>query len=159
MHAPRYFDAPGRMMLNEMKWLLKDQLRKVDAFYYSCLRKIANVLPSFVSRISNRAVLERFGAEPLSQILKRRQLTFYGRLVRLPPEELTRRVAIEPGGCNPRDWRPTRKVGRPCQRWAKSVYEMGLAAYSGNELEFHRDLGAPDPFHWRSVVGKLHFCV
>jgi len=138
-------------------WLLKDQLRKLDAFYCGCLRKIANVLPAYVSRVSNRSVLEQLGAEPLSLILKRRQLILYGKLVREPTDNYTRQIAIEPGGSTPRDWRPVRRVGRPCQRWPTCVYQMGLAAYRGNASDYHRDLNAPDANLWRSIVSKLQF--
>ena len=139
----------------ESMWLLKDQLRKLDAFYCSCLRKIVGVLPAFVSRISNHAVLDRLSATLLSQTLKKRQLMLYGRLVHQPENEFSRQVAIEPGGCKPRDWHPNRKVGRPCQRWPKCVYDMGLDAFNGNVLEFHNHLKAPGPSHWRSVVSNM----
>ena len=141
----------------ESLWLLEDQLRKLDAFYCSCLRKIAGVLPSFVSRVSNQEVVERMDATPLSQKLKRKQLLLYGRLVRQPGDEFSRCIAIEPGGCRPRNWNPKRKVGRPCQRWPKCVYDLGLDAFNGNVQEYHRHLNAPGPYHWRSIVSKLHF--
>ena len=140
----------------ETVWLLKDQLRKLDASFYSCLRKIAGVLPSFLSRIPNTAILAQLRAIPLSQTLHKRQLMLYGKLVQKPDADFTRRVAIEPGDCRPRDWKPKRRVGRPCLRWAESVYAMGLKSFGGNVLDFHGHLNTPGPFHWRSVVSQLH---
>ena len=134
----------------------KDQLRKLDAFFCSCLRKIAGVLPLFLSRISNTAILAQLRAIPLSQTLHKRQLMLYGKLVQKPDADFTRRVAIEPGDCRPRDWKPKRRVGRPCLRWAESVYAMGLKSFGGNVLDFHGHLNTPGPFHWRSVVSQLH---
>ena len=109
----------------ESVWLLKDQLRKLDAFYCTCLREIARVPPSFISRVADGDILSRFKVSPLSLILRRRQLQLYTKLVNQSAEELTRRVAIEVGGTKPRDWCPTRRVGRPCQRWTSSVYQLG----------------------------------
>ena len=81
----------------------------------------------------------------------------YGRLVRQPEDEFSRRVALEPGGCKPIDWHPKRTVGRPCLRWPKCVYELGLSAFNGNELEFQRQVSAPGPCHWKNIVSKMAF--
>ena len=138
-------------------WLLKHQLRKLDAFYCSCLRKIAAVPPSMFSRVSNADVLRRLHATPLSQTLRRRQLVFYRRLVHLPEEDFLRMVAIEPHDYTPRNWNPKRRVGRPCERWCKCVYEMGLKSFNNDVLLFHDHLASPDPFHWRTLVRNRMF--
>ena len=138
----------------ESLWLLQADLKRLDGFFARCLRKIAGILPSFYSRVSNERVLQKFDATPLSVMLKRRQVLLYGKLVKQPRDSLTRRVAIEDGGFKPKGWKPKRRVGRPCQRWTESVFNMALSAF-GSELELKRHIDSPDPYHWRSVVQKL----
>ena len=138
----------------ESLWLLQADLQRLDGFFARCLRKIAGILPSFYSRVSNEKVLQKFDATPLSVVLKRRQVMLYGKLVKKPADSLTRRVAIEDGSFKPKDWKPKRRVGRPCQRWTQSVFNMALRAF-GSELEFERHIDTIGPYHWRSAVQKL----
>ena len=126
----------------ESLWLLQADLRRLDGFFARCLRKIAGIPPSFYSRVSNERVLKQFDAEPLSVVLKRRQVMLYGKLVKQPADSLTRRVAIEDGSFKPKDWKPHRRVGRPCQRWTQSVFNLAVNAF-GSELVFERHLDIP----------------
>ena len=45
----------------ESLWLLKADFQKLDAFFASSLRKIAGILPSYWSRVSNFSVLQMMG--------------------------------------------------------------------------------------------------
>ena len=57
----------------------------------------------------------------------------YGKLVRESTDSVTRSVSIVLGGFKPMDWKPKRRVGRPCQGWTQCVYEMLLGAFGGSE--------------------------
>ena len=108
----------------ESLWLLKAHLQKLEAFGARCLRKIAGVPMAFISRVSNQTVLDMFGAEPLSTILKQRQLKLFWKIAQQPNESLTRKMTFEDSSNVPRDWKPKRRIGRPCQRWVQSDTEM-----------------------------------
>ena len=56
-------------------WLNKAELRKIDGF--QCLRSILYIPPPYISRISNATVLQKNDWQPLSAILKFRQLSLF----------------------------------------------------------------------------------
>ena len=59
-------------------WLNKAELRRLNAFQAKCFRKILNIPHSFVSRISNKIVLEQSGRQEISSILTYRQVVLFG---------------------------------------------------------------------------------
>ena len=62
-------------------WLNKAELRRLNAFQSKCFRKTLNIPHSYVSRISNKTVLEQGGRQEISNILTYR---FLGRLQLCP---------------------------------------------------------------------------
>ena len=50
-------------------WLNEAELRRLNVFQSKCFRKILNIPHSYVSRISNKTVLERSGRQEISNIL------------------------------------------------------------------------------------------
>ena len=50
-------------------WLSNTELKILDAFHCTCIRRILKIQHSFYSRISNDTVLHRAKAKPLSSIL------------------------------------------------------------------------------------------
>ena len=77
------------------------QMRRMDGFHARCLRRILCIPAAFVSRVSNRSVLEAAQAKPLSELLMDRQLQLFGRVLRsdigdpLRKNTLTERDAID----------------------------------------------------------------
>ena len=135
----------------ESLWMLQAELQRLDSFFVRCLRKIGKIPLAFYSRVPNRDVLNLFDAVPLSSTLRKRQLILYGKLARDKVGSLTRQVAIQDGCFKPRDWKPVRRVGRPCQRWPENVFKSSPSAF-GSELKVQELLDAPDPLKWRSAV-------
>ena len=55
-------------------WLVTAQRRRIDGFVARCLRRIFNIPHSFVSRVSNAAVLEKAGMKLFTDSLLKHQL-------------------------------------------------------------------------------------
>ena len=75
-------------------WLNKAELRRLNAFQAKCVRKILNIPHSFVSRISNKIVLEQSGRQEISSILTYRQLVFFGKIAALPSTDVRRQCVF-----------------------------------------------------------------
>ena len=77
-HKIRIFEACVRSKMLyclHTAWLNKAELRSFNAFLAKCFRKIFNIPHSFVSRTSNKIVLERSGRQEISSILTYRQIS------------------------------------------------------------------------------------
>lgn len=81
----------------EGAWLNVAERRRLDGFFCRCLRVVFGIRPTFVSRISNATVLQRAGQGKLSQILLKRQLLLYGKVVRALPDDPGRNLTFIPG--------------------------------------------------------------
>ena len=73
-------------------WPNKADLRRLDAFPASCLRKILRIPYSFISTVSNAEVLSRANHRMLSKILQYRQIMLLKRVADLPAEDVMVRV-------------------------------------------------------------------
>jgi hypothetical protein len=85
----------------ETTWLNVSERRKLDGMFARCLRRIAGVLPSFLSRVSNKEVLRRFDSPALSVILLERQLGYFGKLAALPASSTLRSLVFQPDSILP----------------------------------------------------------
>jgi hypothetical protein len=130
-------------------WLLKAERKKLNAFYVNCLRKIAGILPSFLSRVPNRSVLELFHACPLSLTLHRRQLALFSRIATQADSCPCRRITFDNGGVVVRTWPVRRSVGRPCHRWISCVVDL-TRQLVGDNMET-----VLDPAAWKSLLQTL----
>ena len=140
----------------ETTWLLKAERERLDGFYARCLRKLLGVAPSFVSRVSNKTVLDRFGPQPLSNQLLRRQLLFYGRLAGQPNTSLPRSVALEPSDVTPRFWNMRRCIGRPRLRRTSCVFAFAVQVAGGSVDGMRRLLlQSPQQDEWRARVASF----
>ena len=72
--------------------LSKAGMKKLDAFHVRCIRKILRISPAFISRVTNKFVLQKMCALPLSQVLHARQLPFFGIIFRLPDHNALRQI-------------------------------------------------------------------
>ena len=102
-------------------WLSKAQRAKLDGFHARCVRRIIGILPSYWSRILNRAILERVDAIPLSKLLLEQQLLYFGKLFRLPLGDCRRRMIFDSQSSALKTRTLKRRRGRPRANWAIEV--------------------------------------
>ena len=74
----------------EGAWLNKHLVKKLDGFYCKCLRHILKISPSFISRVSNKYILQQFNSKSLGNILLIRQILLFGRPARMSNSSILR---------------------------------------------------------------------
>ena len=107
----------------ESLWLLQADRCRLDAFHCRNLRRILRIPPSFVSRVSNKVVLETGKSRALSDLLLDRQKSLYIAISRQPHGSLIKHVVCEADG-RPTCWQRRRRRGRPRQMWSQAVYKL-----------------------------------
>ena len=105
--------------------LLKSHAKKLDAFHARCIRKILGISPAFISRVSNKFVLSKMNAEPLSQTIYQRQLDLLGKIYRLSDAHPLRKCIFKEGSIDLIDIEK-RRVGRPRHAWGPMAKQMAL---------------------------------
>ena len=104
----------------EGTWLNKHVVKKLDGFYCKCLRHILKISPSFISRVSNKYILQQFNSKSLGNILLTRQMLLFGRIARMSNSSVLRSCIFEPN-------RETlikhdqKKQGRPRNTWGEEL--------------------------------------
>ena len=63
-------------------WLNSNIRRRLNGFQCKCLRQILNILPSFLSRISNHDILLMAGVSSISNLILEQPLLYFGKLAR-----------------------------------------------------------------------------
>ena len=76
----------------QTSWLTNDQRAKLDGFHAKCVRKITGIGHSYWSRVSNVEVLSRVQGHPLSKLLLEQQLLAFGKIFRLPDDNVVRQA-------------------------------------------------------------------
>ena len=109
-------------------WLPVNALRKLDGFHTRCLRKICGIQHAYLSRVSNARVLEVANLNPLSAMLREKQLKLFGKIARQGDNSLLRQAVFETGTCSIKRLPGTRRRGRPRQTWAAGVAAQAEAA-------------------------------
>ena len=102
-------------------WLLTVDLRRLDGFYCSCLRRILRIPPSFISRISNARALERSGCRKLSDMIRDSQLKLLEKILREPSLKVLRDAAFHGNTLTPQTAAWVRRRGRPRQNWTEQL--------------------------------------
>ena len=97
---------------------------KLNAFQARCLRKIAGIPHSYLSRVSNDTVLRTCSRDKLSSILHFRQLQLFGRIAQLPDQDITRQVVFKRASFELKDLKGLRNRGRPRHTWSNQVYNI-----------------------------------
>ena len=97
--------------------LNKNQVRRLDSFQNRCLRYILGIKPSFLSRVSNAAVLSRAQHPSASTLLLERQLHLFGKVLRTGPSHPMRLASFAPETTTPATDRFVRRKGRPCKEY------------------------------------------
>lgn len=82
--------------------------------------------------MSNEVVLRMAGAQPLSEVLLRQQLSYFGRIARMPDGAAIRQVVFEPGTLQLKSAGPRRR-GRPRISWAGAVRQHAVTAAGGEQ--------------------------
>ena len=128
------------------------QQRRLDGFQARCLRRILGVSPPYYSRISNKVVLERAQASPLSSKVLKRQLLYLGDLARRPAEDPVRKCVFESGTLKTRSCGP-RSAGRPRSSWTDQVLSLAKDL-AGSEERFAELMAstAIATLNWRATV-------
>ena len=122
--------------------VLTSEMKKLDTFNNSCLRRILKIF--WPNVISNQDLHERTKTWPVSQEIKKRRLRWLGHALRMNSERIPK-VALR--------WTPPgkRKRGRPKTTWRRSVEEelrsMGLSWGQAQVL-------AKDRAKWRQAVDE-----
>ena len=123
-------------------WNMKEaDRRRLDVFEMRCLRSMVGV--SRLDRLRNEEVRRRAGVErKMSEKVDQRVLGWYGHMVRMREERLTKRVwKAEASGARLR--------GRPEKRWMDGV--VRALGVRGLSLEQGRE-SASDRREWRVIV-------
>ena len=96
---------------------------KLDGFHARCLRRITGIKHSYISRVSNAAVLESIESPPLSAMLLEQQLKFFGNLYRRHDEDISRCLIFTPASSDLAVSEFKRRRGRPRLQWARELHK------------------------------------
>ena len=124
---------------------------RLDGLQNRCPRRILGIRPTSVSRISNACVLLCAGCQAATDVLLKRQLLLFGKVLRYPVELSMHQMSFIPGTLQPATSRYIRRVGRPRREWISEVrnkaYEFG---------DGHREVTrlAQNPLVWRDLVSR-----
>ena len=130
-------------------WIGKAGQQKLDGFQNSCLRRIAKIPPAYVSRISNKTVLQRLRQEPVSLKVFRQQLFYFQTVAASAHGPSFRSATFHGNGLTTFGQAFVRRVGRPRQVWADQLLQSSLRV-SGSWQRLEADLA--DKKTWRQLV-------
>ena len=99
-------------------WLLKAELRRLDGFQASCLRQILKVPSPYISRVSNKKILELSNAQKLSCTIQDQQQQLFEKVLSSPAKKQQRQATFIKDTAVPLTRRYVQRVGRPRQNWA-----------------------------------------
>ena len=117
-------------------WRNKADQRRLNGFQARCLRVLIRVAPSYISRISNKTVLERTAQLPYTRQLLKQQLPLFGKVARANDADVLRKLAFMPGMLEPATNMYVRRVGRQKQEWVTMLKQEALLfTKSAAELE------------------------
>ena len=68
--------------------------RRLDGFQARCLRRVWGIPPSYLSRVSNKEVLQKSGQLPYKRQLLKQQLTMFGKVARAHDDDPVRRLTF-----------------------------------------------------------------
>ena len=130
-------------------WLNVAAKWRVDGFQARCLRRILNIAPAYVSRVSNRSVLEAAGQAPYSAQLLKHQLTWFGKLGRADDQDILRELTLQLGTILPAAAQLHRRRGRPRSDWATCLHQKVHSFFGSSEMLFDC---VRDERRWREFV-------
>ena len=132
-------------------WLNQSEKRRLDGFQAKCLRRVLHIPPSFLSRVSNKAVLQQARQDPYSTQLLRQQLALYGKIGRASNRDFLRRVTFQPDTVLSATDALRRRRGRPQREWANGLYRMISPSFDSHALLLQC---VQDPVQWDAFVKR-----
>jgi len=114
--------------------LAKRLEKKLDGFQCSCLRNILGIAPPYYSRISNAKVWSRASHPMATQLLRKRRLQLFGKVLRCPSGDLLRDSCFVPHTWIPAVDQFVRRVGRPSKEWVKDVLQDTTCLFGSMEM-------------------------
>ena len=114
------------------------------------------LLPSYHSRISNRAVLERARTLLFISTLLRRQLQFLAHIAYRTDGDALRDPVFRPGTLHPRGPEGPRGRGRPRQTWTVDLFREALKTAGGSQdhLSFLLQDTPGSRRAWKNAISK-----
>ena len=105
------------------------QKRRLDGFQSQCLRKITGIEPSYISRISNAAVLAKACHLRATDITRKKRLQLFGKILRSEAQHPLRRACFIPNTLIPVTEQFVRRVGRPCKEWVPELIQEAAVCF------------------------------
>lgn len=107
--------------------LSSSDARRINGFHAACCRKVSRISPAYVSRVSNKFVLDELGARPLTTLILSRLLKNLGALARREDDDPARSLIFQPGTLDLVE-PGRRRQGRPRKSWKHDVFRHAVAA-------------------------------
>ena len=101
--------------------LTVSQERQLNGFQNRCLRVIIGTKPSYVSRVSNAAVLAKSGHTLATDLLRYRQCRLLDQVLHSPEGHPLRSATFIPGTDQPLTDRYIRRRGAPAKEWLRTL--------------------------------------
>ena len=101
--------------------LTVSQERQLNGFQNRCLRVIIGTKPSYVSRVSNAAVLAKSGHTLATDLLRHRQCRLLDQVLHSPEGHPLRSATFIPGTDQPLTDRYIRRRGAPAKEWLRTL--------------------------------------
>ena len=109
----------------------KAQLRRLDGFQNRCVRQIIGVKTAYISRVSNRTVLEKADHAAASTKLLFKQLQLFGKVIRCSSDHPMRTCTFSPGlsFLQPLADKYVRRVGAPHKEFARDMLNHSVRIF------------------------------
>ena len=123
--------------------------RRLDGFQNRCLRSILGIPPAFISRVPNAEVLRRACYPAATDMLLKRQLLLFGKVLRSAYDHPLHNSAFIRGTLQPATSMYVRRVGRPRREWVTFVRDKACQF-----LKSHREITrlVQNPHVWNHTV-------
>ena len=125
------------------------ELRRLNGFQNKCLRKILGIAPSFISRVSNKTVVQHASCKTASAQLLGMQLRLLRKVVIAEPEHPLRLSCLVGDTLQPLASFYIRRVGRPRKEWLSTVLPHGLQIAGGSDSTMRL---MQDEHVWKQLV-------
>ena len=102
-----------------------------------------------MSRVSNKEVLSRAGHRPAIELLRKKRLQLFGKVLHAPEGHLLRTSCFMPGTTMPATDRYVRRIGRPSKEWARELIADSCALFGTLEAA---QQAATDKVTWNAAL-------
>ena len=139
--------------------LIEADRKRLDAFQNFCLRKIAHIPHSMVSRVSNEEVRCITGQTPLSRKVLQQQLVTFGRIAAMPNGSCVRKSIFRDESHDLLQQHVQRRRGRPRLQWSNVMTAMAanVAMASRSRFEVMCAQHAVSLAEWKVSVKRYCF--